>query len=217
MPRQAESCRSCRTLGRTNFPMRVFVYSPQTHRQNPVQIALDRENLSRTECRHYADLMCFRTCEPLGEDWVSPPMLIRRDRYDDAQLPELCDFPIPYDSHALVMGEKAMVCLSSFLRPFGELLPLESNEGRYWILNVTRVVDALDLEMSEWLPVEGAAPILWRPAFKQEVLKNEAVFRLPSKFRKSQTYFTQLLVDEISRHRLTGFDTREVWSSEWSR
>jgi hypothetical protein len=112
------------------------------------------------------------------------------------------------------MSDNAKRRLESTLGSFGELLPLDCNEGKYWILNATHVVDALDEDASEWLPGPGQAPILWAPAFRSDKLENDVVFRLPVSYRKSQQYFTLRLLDEIDRHSLTGFAARVVWSNE---
>ena len=194
--------------------MKVFVYSPDTASAVPFQIALRRDGLDSTKRRHFIEQMCFLDRQSHAATWKSPPMQLRWDDYEAAETAEACDFPIANDSGAIVMSEHAKKALMPFLNPYGELLPLDCHEGSFWILNVTHIVDALDSERSEWAPVPGESPMLWREAFLTEKIADSALFRLPPSWKKSRTYFTQLFLDEIVRHGLTGLHGREIWDSE---
>jgi hypothetical protein len=51
----------------------------------------------------------------------------------------------------LILSQVARDMLGEQLEAFGELLPLACDDGEFWTLNVTRLVDALDATGSELL------------------------------------------------------------------
>lgn len=194
--------------------IKIFVYSPDTASIDPFQIALRREGLDVGEAREHVETMTFKDRQRVGSGWKSPPMIVRWDGVEEGRPIEACDFPIPYDSGAIVMGERAHDVLADFVMPYGELLRLDSDGGRFWVLNVTCVLDALDPALSEWLPVPDERPMLWREGFRKEMIMDAVLFRLPASAKKSGTYFTQRFLDEVGRYRLTGLHGREIWNSE---
>lgn len=192
--------------------MNVYVYSPPAVKDTPFQIALRRNSISKNAARHFVESMCFKDRQPKALGWLPPPMMLRWDSYASGGVAQACDFPVPDDSGSLVMSEHAMRELASELEPYGEFLPLDCNEGSFWIFNVTFLVDALDVESSEWLPVPGEPSLLWREAFLPERIKDQIIFRLPIQYKKSQTYFTNRFLKIIQEKGLTGFDARLVWA-----
>jgi hypothetical protein len=201
------------SLGRTEeSTMKIFVYKPDTTDFVPFQIALRREGLSKAEVTRFLEQMCFRSTLPVAADWRSPPMCLRWDGFEEGGKAVACDFPIPDDSGAIVMSKRAKEALSDYLKPYGELLPLQCEEGQFWILNVTKVLDALDLAKSEWINVPGEPATLWREAFLLDQIDGVPLFRLPPSFKKSGTYFTQQFLDVVASHKLLGLAGRSVWS-----
>lgn len=100
--------------------------------------------------------------------------------------------------------------------PYGELLPLRCHEESFWVLNVTNIVDALDLEKSEIINRETMAdstPSVFKHAFKIDALTDVPIFRVPQT-TVSETFFTKAFTDEIGKHGLTGFGWRTEWDGE---
>ena len=139
--------------------------------------------------------------------WSDPPG--QREHWHRA------DFPTP-NFGCLVLGERAKAALEKFIEPYGELLPLSCPDEPFWALNVTKVVDALDLRSSEILDRETMdpdAPNVVRHAFLADRIRGLALFRVRQS-NVSNTFFTDLFLAEIERHGLTGFGWRREWDSE---
>lgn len=141
------------------------------------------------------------------------PVRVRRVRADDRQEFRESDFPW-LGSHALVLRQRAVKALGHTIEQCAELLPLETDdEAELFVLNVLRVVDALDEERSSVVrfPSSNRVMRVTRPHFREAVIRGLDMFRLP--FRASPTYVSQGFVDAASAANLVGLDFRKVWSA----
>ena len=147
---------------------------------------------------------------PLAGSWK--PIPVRRVRADNSQDCLESDFPW-LGSHALILREPAVVALRQLIEPFAETLRLETDDGtNLFVLNVLRVVDALDEERSVVVRFASSNRIMRvaRPYFREAIIRGLEMFRLP--FRASPTYVSQTFVDAVSSAKLVGIDFRQVWS-----
>ena len=140
---------------------------------------------------------------PLGADWK--PIRVRRINEVNGKTLARSDFPslLPY---RLAMRRSAAEALSSFFQTSGELLPLRADDGSdLVILNVTRVLDALDEQRSDVLRLQAREIVSIRTAaFVEAVIGESDVFRLPH--RGSPTYLSHRFVAAVQALGLKGLD-----------
>ena len=117
-------------------------------------------------------------------------------------------------SHIPVFNAKAVNMLADFLEPNGELLPIACDGEKFFLFNVTTVVDALDENSSELkLFNSGGIMSIERHSFTQEKLIGVTVFKLPQRVL-GWAYVTDPFVDKVKVAKLKGFKFRLVWSSD---
>jgi hypothetical protein len=114
----------------------------------------------------------------------------------------------------LILGRAARLKLQSELEPYGELLPLACEEGDFWALNVTRLIDALDEGRSELVRASDSGAILMirRHVFRSSELEGAHVFKLRQMVRGS-IYVTDPFVELVVASGLKGVEFLRVWTS----
>lgn len=145
---------------------------------------------------------------PRASDWR--PVRVRRVRADHRQPFNPSDFPW-LGAHALVMRRAAVDALGELLVASGEVLPLETDDGvELFVLNATRVVDALDEGRSEITRFPGSGRIMRIKsiAFKTELLRGIDIFRLPH--RASATYVSDRVVKIVAAAGLRGLEFKNA-------
>jgi len=119
-----------------------------------------------------------------------------------------------YSSHVPAFSVRAARALDDLLRPNGELLPITCEGERYFLLNVTRVVNALDEDNCELERFDdGRIMAIDRYAFIERDLKRVVLFKLVQ-MPLSWAYVTDSFVERVQSARLEGFRFRLVWSSD---
>lgn len=108
------------------------------------------------------------------------------------------------------MSKKAVDALWEFLEPNGELLPLVSEVGEYYIYNVTTMVAAFDGPNSDvaWMN-DWIATSIYRYEFHPEALEGLTIFTIPED--PATPYATEPFVARARQAGLQGFDFRKVW------
>ena len=151
----------------------------------------------------------------LGSDY--PPIAIIPD-WDDRGL-TAPDHSHLYHTGRCVFSERAVRVLDDLLATHGELLDAPCDVGTYYHFNVTRVVDALDLEHSIYdampRPKGEEGPIvveeLYRYWFNETALGGGDIFKLPQ-FVTTKIYVSDRFVDRVEQAGLTGFRFERLWS-----
>jgi hypothetical protein len=145
---------------------------------------------------------------PIGHSWESPLVEVVRDAKQNKDLLP-GDFP-SLGGHAPTFSQNAVEVLGDFLSEAGQVLPLRSDEGVYFVVNVTKVVDALDEEASEIKRFpDGRIMRIVRHQFKPDRLHGIAMFKLPQA-PQMYTYVTDQFVERVRDAGLTGFQFREA-------
>ncbi len=137
---------------------------------------------------------------------------VRRVRADERQAFNASDFPW-LGAHALVMRQKTVEALRDMLERSGEILPLATDDGTVlWVLNVTRVLDAIDEQHSEVLRFPGSGRIMRIKslAFLEPTVRGVDIFRLPH--RASSTYVSDRFVKAVQGAGLEGLEFKRVWT-----
>jgi hypothetical protein len=156
------------------------------------------------------DFEVFRGLDgtPRHSTWSPIPMRLLTE--DDSGRPlQRADFPW-LGSHVLILRDRAVQAVGSVLEDYGELLPLDCAQADLSVLNVCRVVDALDEERSELVRFgTGRIMKIKRAAFREEALAEAHIFKLPQMLRGS-IYLTENIVQQIRHAQLQGIDFRIV-------
>lgn len=142
------------------------------------------------------------------------PVKVQRVRADERQAFRPSDFPW-LGAHALVMRRNAVEALRVMLDASGEVLPLATDDGiELFVLNVTRVLDAIDEPRSEILRFPGSNRIMRikSVAFLERVLGSADIFRLPH--RTSSTYVSDRFVKAVHDAGLKGLEFKRVWAPQ---
>jgi hypothetical protein len=116
-------------------------------------------------------------------------------------------------SHALVIKRQAANLLGTFLRDYGELLPLRCVEADLLVYNPTLVLDALDEGASDvWRSNAGRVIRINRHVFRHQVVEGADIFKIPN-LRVSPVFLSHRAVKIWRDSGVTGIDFKEVWKS----
>lgn len=137
--------------------------------------------------------------------------------------------PIPNFFHmavgAFVCDEKARELAGEPLEMSGEFLPIriEGKKGEYWIYNVTKCSNVVDVKKSKWRKF-GPGPddrMMERPAFFGSRFGEETLFKIPED-RATIIYCAEFTGDPddgefkavVEQHGLTGLKFEPVWTDK---
>lgn len=149
---------------------------------------------------------------PQKDSWK--PVQMRRLKVSDAGRPlAACDFPACSGGDMFIINRAAKEKIGSHLEQFGELLPLACDEGDFWTLNVTCLVNALDENNSQLLRATdtGAILMIRKHVFLPAELGKAEVFKIPQ-VPRSLIYVTSAFVDLVNSSGLTGIEFVQVWA-----
>ncbi|MBP3569141.1 MAG: hypothetical protein J6K04_08255 [Lachnospiraceae bacterium] len=114
-----------------------------------------------------------------------------------------------------IFSEKAKRLVEDLIGDSVEFLPSVSEEGKFWLVNVTTVLDCIDYEKSEVIRFKSSGRIMdiRKFVFLEEEVKNVDMFKIkeiPLQFPCVSDRFKEL----IESSDLTGFRFRLMWDSE---
>jgi Immunity protein family (Imm11) len=119
--------------------------------------------------------------------------------------------------HALVLRGRALNALTDVLLPDVEFLPLISEDGeeRFSVVNVLRVIDAIDDESSDLIRFRNSRKIMKarRLSFRADRIEGVNVFKTPDTLR-SFVFFGQAVADRVREAGLTGARFELLWTDE---
>jgi hypothetical protein len=147
--------------------------------------------------------------EPRWQDFWVPVDGSFSDESDSGDTLRLPDISC-WISDNLVLSEEAKNKLQDHLRPYGELLPVNVEGNRWWVLHVTKLTsdEAVDEERSERVIDESTYKDVKMLAFRDEAVKDLLLFKSEYNDYKS-IYCNQAFKDLIEGLGLQGllFDT----------
>jgi hypothetical protein len=110
-------------------------------------------------------------------------------------------------------SSRAMRALRDLLEGHGDILPTTIEGEKYFLFNVTKVIDALDEANSEVIRYVGTSKILRIPryAFFVEELSEAAIFKIPHFYR---IFVTDQFVERVKSAGLKGFWFPRLWSTD---
>jgi hypothetical protein len=147
--------------------------------------------------------------------WHPPRLEILRE-HDDGTLRQYSDFPW-LGEHVLILRARALKLLRPTLEPYGEFLPLRSDEP-VSLFNVTTVIDALDEEHSKIVRFDdGGIMVIESLVLRPDAIGGAEIFKLPERadgVRISDIYLQETIVRRIGELGLKGIAFNMVWSDE---
>lgn len=106
---------------------------------------------------------------------------------------------------------RAVERVGHLLRASGQLLPLISVDGEFYLWNVTTVVDALDEEASAVTRFSsGRIMAVERWVFRPGDLRDVTAFKIPQ-LRRAYTFITDRFAREFTEAGLAGLAPHPVW------
>ncbi|EOW9230864.1 DUF1629 domain-containing protein [Vibrio cholerae] len=145
------------------------------------------------------------------EQWPSISCYLRVVDSDTGE--ELIESDMPSNCDGLmIFTKKAKDALDSFVKPYGQFLPLNCDKKELYILNVYNVVDCLNWDESSifWEGEKSkTTPFIEDYCFDIEKLEGQSMFRLPYK-NETRTYFTEKFIDTLKKLGIEGFNYRLI-------
>jgi hypothetical protein len=146
------------------------------------------------------------------------PMIRVRRATEGYMATEPNDLPFG-DTPALMFGcialsRRAMNALQPMLQLWGRFIPIVCEDCEGWdyrLLQVTKVIDALDQERTEikrWPDGRVREPIR-RPIFREDAVATAFAFQVPGYW--GNVFLTDLFMQRVREAGLTGFDCPLVW------
>jgi hypothetical protein len=185
----------------------------------------DKENRERME-KYESNYDLFQGGK-IGDAWQPVHVIIDRSRVDEwTPLPPSGDFP-RFEGAGIepVFSRRALDALGDLLQENGEILPLSCDEGEYYLFNTTRIVDAIDVEHTEFKPYSEVdpdmalldddpdSPTITHFAFHPEIVKSLTIFKISNKYNKATPMVTDKFVQRVQEAGLEGFEFELIWSS----
>jgi hypothetical protein len=143
------------------------------------------------------------------------PFKVRLVTVDDKARPlSESDF-LELAANAPVLRQRAVDAVGHLLQSEAELLPLWCDTASLWLLNVLNVVDAFDVERSDYAVFPNTKRIFHvrKYAFIADRLEGVGVFRAPQLLTYS-VYLTDQVVEAVEHSGLKGARFRPIWQSD---
>jgi hypothetical protein len=164
----------------------------------------------------------FDNYQLIGDDWFQVKIVVDKDSHSHS----LGDYPYLHGFSGFILtpifSQKAVDVLADLLEGSGELLPLVCDFGKYYAFNITRKVEALDEERSEFklnselysdLDDEPDFQLVTKFAFDPDRVANLNIFKLPKINRHNVPLVTDRFVQRVREANLKGFAFKLLWSS----
>lgn len=151
-------------------------------------------------------------CANKADIWTPPDVYILHPKLKRGHFSHLCP-------GALAVHSSAIEALHDLFEQSGELLPLSHKDDKFWVLNVTECVNALDEDMTRWIlgSSTGVRIGIEKYSFHSSRLTETPLFKIP------QTCRSEILICEglrdptdefkgrIERLGLKGLNFEEIW------
>ena len=124
------------------------------------------------------------------------------------------DFPHLFGA-VPVFSSHAVATLRPLLEKNGELLPLNSSDGIFFVFNVLNMVDALDEQHSSIVKFPDGRKILEikQFAFQPSKLTGVDIFKLPQQ-PLGRVFVSDSFMETVKNARLVGFNFEWLWASD---
>lgn len=165
---------------------------------------------------HYRGLRCSAELGPLATMVLTGESIV--DDWQPVEV-ELCTGSVPVGDilsfgPGMGVSQRGVDILAPLIEGSVEFLPLNSDDGQFYMMNVIRVVDALDRDSSELKLFKDGRRVMRivRHVFYPSKTESEFVFKIPEQVR-SRVYATDRFREAIERAELKGFHFTQLWTS----
>lgn len=128
------------------------------------------------------------------------------------------DFPQFWNfTGAIIFSERAKKCLECYLKECVEFIPLRYSHANYYLVNIIRIVDAIDYDNAELRKLDtGLVVGMDKYSFKECEVDNVNMFKvlLYDRIYNSEIYISSKLKERIEELALIGFKFTEIWDSD---
>ena len=143
--------------------------------------------------------------------WRLPDMMLVRED-ERGKILRRSDAPW-LGGHTLLLRPKAQALLGSLVKGDAEFLPLSCGGEDVALLNVTRLVDALDEAASSIVRFStGRVMDIEQYGFRADRIQPHHVFKIPN-LRLSPTFVDETIVTAWTSALLQGISFRVIWST----
>ncbi|MDD3073833.1 MAG: hypothetical protein PHS56_05325 [Eubacteriales bacterium] len=114
-----------------------------------------------------------------------------------------------------VLSERALTVLSPLISTFSEILPIFVEKEKFYLLNVTTVLDCIDYDNSCFETFPDSNRIMWFQSysFLPEVVRGMHIFKISDE-NKRNPFVSDEFRDAVIANKLTGFHFEEVWNEK---
>lgn len=152
------------------------------------------------------DLVLSFRGEAKKDNWTSPKF-VRINNLPFGNTTGLLSYTPFFDDEAV----KELDC---FLEGNAELLPLNCPEGNFYVVNVTKVLDCLNLERSEYKSFsDGRIMRMIKYVFYEGIVRDIDVFKVKG-LEGRDVFVSDKFKNKVEESQLTGFKFTLVWDSE---
>lgn len=116
-------------------------------------------------------------------------------------------------AHIPIFDKKSVDLLNGYLKDAVEILPIQSKDGEFYIINVINVLDCIDYEKSMYRTFPNSDRIMafQSYAFKEEMLQGVNIFKIKDEPRRS-AFITDDFRNCVLENKLVGFKFQLVWN-----
>ncbi|MGH7213183.1 MAG: imm11 family protein [Tepidisphaeraceae bacterium] len=142
--------------------------------------------------------------------WKHPPVEFEKwdwlgKRVNRKKHPEWYESDAPGDNYFSALAANA---LRDLWEMYGELLPLESKDGEFYVYHCMNILDAIDR-----LACEFNWSTIVKYVFKPDVVRGQHIF-LQAAPNEGPIFVSDIFVDRVKSAGLKGFKFTPVWSEE---
>jgi len=165
--------------------MSIYRVQPNIEKYKAFHLVDDDDNFD-LQVEGYFDFMG----QPKANDWNGARVYLDAT-FDKAELlvADITNFNVS----ALAYSEKAISILQDVLEESGELLPFECDGKKWWIHNITNVLDALDKEETTMELMDSGRFMIGKTVLDENKLTDVSVF-------KTKQRMTLLLSHDVAKN-----------------
>jgi hypothetical protein len=114
-----------------------------------------------------------------------------------------------------VLSDRALTVLSPLIRTFSEILPIFVEKEKFYLLNVTTVLDCIDYDNSRFKTFPDSKKIMRfiSYSFLPDLIRGIHIFKISDE-PKCNPFVSDEFRDAVIANKLTGFHFEEVWNDE---
>ena len=120
-----------------------------------------------------------------------------------------------FSPHIPVFDKKAVSILSDLIEGNAEILPLDCEDGEFYAINVTNIIECIDYEKSQYKTFRDGKRIMrfTKYVFQEEKIKNISLFKILDEPLK-RPFVSDEFRKRVIENNLSGFVFELAWDSD---